>query len=575
MHSEFESGSSALASDERRLVKGKRQCGPLILAAMFLVLTARAQSPTSTANQPEDGGDKLSLAPHDLQQQAVAIAPKRSEDADPNLKLRIQTMEAAVGPTPRSPSFSEALQLWKQCKGDVAAQSHKVAKSIQEKMENYRKELRKVTEISKEDRMTRWDANDAAKKVVEAGMRTFLDGGSDYIEETDDLARLYRALDSEADSILHTGFPCDGKVDAKTRVDFAGFDVAPDDETIIADELPDSEGVLDADMPAEGVETPQPTPATVSNASPSKKERHRRSDAEEADALESYSVGVAIRKADTHEIVGSGTIIGKDVILTCAHVVGKGQHERYEVLSEQSGAPDRIYPLGERVTVGRYWSLTRNWLDYALFNVEAAGDNKEKISKYVRPRKVSLAPMQRGNSIYFSGYPQDEAKRCTATGRIVYPFQSEQNGADLAAFFGDYYNRGTEELYKHYYDEFSKCYKKDGFFYCLVRRVGMSEDQPVHGVEIEGSPGDSGSPVFSWEQRKLIGIMIGGRGNSPSRPAIWSDMHFVLPLGPVIKQLKGNQSLAKLKERYGIEVDAQPRKPIPISSSLAKLTLTQ
>ena len=267
---------------------------------------------------------------------------------------------------------------------------------------------------------------------------------------------------------------------------------------------------------------------------------------------------VGIANGEGTEPFASGTIIGENLVLTCAHQVVRPSRDgvqnpplnKLRILISYELPADRDYP-GYTVNVkdvlfaGVAESEAGPPLDFALLEIDAPPG-----TKLPAPMPITTEAIEAEQAFFVIGHPNKMPMRVSDGARVLYPnsitpekfleLEAHITGSvdetrarnDLLASFRQAYRpvevqgKATEEY--------------------RFRLGGMS----AIGAICNTSHGNSGGPAVLRDEARMFGILISGMPDAPSPyQAGWGRHETLLPIRPVIEQIDTYSAKPNAKER--------------------------
>jgi len=276
---------------------------------------------------------------------------------------------------------------------------------------------------------------------------------------------------------------------------------------------------------------------------------------------------VAIAVKGRADPIGTGTLIGKNLILTCGHVFTENptDHEVWFGHEETSKGrlPKRAFPISAVVFKGKAETALRDsTLDYVLVEIGLDPDGKDCATYKYRRLPLTTAACHIDDSVYVIGHPRGGLRTIHDNARIHFPFRlaglrkaglDARVRAEIEAFVNDKYGSGPQRdrMLEELYQDYQESFVKDGPDFRYVHELRG----PAIGIDSDTYGGDSGAPTLlrrgSGRAVGLIGILVGGAAQSVAR-ATWLTHEVVLPITEVISQL--NTQVANWQTRYSVTV---------------------
>lgn len=281
-------------------------------------------------------------------------------------------------------------------------------------------------------------------------------------------------------------------------------------------------------------------------------------------------VAVALRGRSTP--VATGVLVGKDLVLTAAHVFGDDEAQDFDVWFDfentSNGAlPPKAFPIKKLVFEGQpVAGLTDMSLDFALVEIGphvAPGQQPRTCAQmnYV-PLPLTSVQSFRDDKVYVIGHPKGFYRTIHDNAKILFPYLLSERrktalDADVESKIPDYVaqvetdvsKRREKELLE--LDDYRGSFKKVPEGYKYVNR-GLG---PAIGVDTDTFPGDSGAPALlrrgAGTADGVIGVFIGGLSESVN-VASWQYHEVILPIREVITQL--NEQLPNWGTTYEVVI---------------------
>ena len=269
----------------------------------------------------------------------------------------------------------------------------------------------------------------------------------------------------------------------------------------------------------------------------------------------------AVAIAINNKPIGSGTLIGDQVVLTCRHGIDNvfndqgtvrpnfsidvwcdfdfnGQEkipkESFEVEKILWSGQQAADPDGNNIEIDNVKAL-----DFLLLKLKQTPSD----SKYIRPALSLRSPLQ-NEPVYVVGYPKGNPCTIHDNARILFPFRvSEYTYNKLRLkVFGEMVNRHRrfdlpDELNdrRDYMANFENCYVKFGSHYY---HYSLNWKTPLHAISSDTFVGNSGSGTFSKATNNLIGVFIkGGSETGDANRAGWQHHEVCIPITEIIRQV--------------------------------------
>ena len=290
---------------------------------------------------------------------------------------------------------------------------------------------------------------------------------------------------------------------------------------------------------------------------------------------------VAIVKKDRSKPLGSGVLIGKDIVLTCKHNIDERSADSFETsdyvvwfdFEERRWPPPTPSPVKSdcwppptpTVKYACREIYRSKELDFVLLEIRpnTAPDNDQPA-----PLKLSKTRVDRWTPIVLVGYPDGNQRQVHDDAWVLYPHElrSDQERGKLESQIAkesvDWTEEGMVEDKKakglmaarDFLDDNYEKDQTDGI-YRYTRY-----HQPTIGAVCDTFEGDSGAPAVLRETGKLIGILYRGLPDIPGQTASTDERkpsisgspgtryhELILPITAILAELQKHEP--ELKER--------------------------
>lgn len=237
---------------------------------------------------------------------------------------------------------------------------------------------------------------------------------------------------------------------------------------------------------------------------------------------------VAIVRVGTDGPLGSGVVVGKNLVLTCAHNIKLHRADSFATSEYDVWFDYEERLFSSALTPVKYQSqevYRSKELDFVLLEIQPlqGPDLSER-----KPIPLSTIRVERWTPIFLVGHPQGIRRMVHDGAWVLFPYEltNEERGqvqSELATQLVDWTEQGEVNAKKE------KGFMKAKDFmernYGLFQNGGsvsyryMNEGKPSIGAECDTFSGDSGAPALLRETGKLIGMLYKGMPDIPGQTA--------------------------------------------------------
>ena len=286
--------------------------------------------------------------------------------------------------------------------------------------------------------------------------------------------------------------------------------------------------------------------------------------------LGSYTAGNS-----SYQPVGSGVIIGKNLMLTCRH--------NYQLVNfkPQGKAFTYGHLLGRRPFIGVVKKVIYDSSEYDFMLLEFEVKQRGDSTPDHRTPILQNVELQPGTGLSTWGFPNGGGLSQSLNSQIVFPYEiyysnermrniKVQNLAidmahNLLSGEGwDHFSKlaSSGETKTDILEFLNESYTKDDdrrdrllFRPNLSRRHKPPEFFPVMACNPDTKPGDSGGPVLSLSHQSLVGILRGSRqdlgAGTLEHGATTSYYEVVIPISVIVKELDGG--VPGWRRKFGVK----------------------
>jgi hypothetical protein len=270
---------------------------------------------------------------------------------------------------------------------------------------------------------------------------------------------------------------------------------------------------------------------------------------------------VAIGRIGSDVPVGSGVLIGRNLVLTCRHNIPANAARSFKT-SERDvwfNYEERVWPPQLKTVKYDCREVYRSpKLDFSLLEIQPK-DPSDMVEQ--QPISISTTRVPRWTPIFLVGYPQGIRRTVHDGSWVLFPSEllsKQERGeiqAEIASDFVDWTDAGGVEVKTEMGLMKAAEFMED--HYGAVRSDDEasyqyeSEGQPSMGAECDTFRGDSGAPAILRETGGLIGILYKGLDDIPGQTAATSERkpsiygvagpkyhEMILPIGPIVAELQ-------------------------------------
>lgn len=284
---------------------------------------------------------------------------------------------------------------------------------------------------------------------------------------------------------------------------------------------------------------------------------------------------VAIARKGSSDAIGSGSLIGNNLILTCAHVFPDDDDVQnyevwfdYERTSVDPQPQTRKFPIKKLVYQQVPAGSEETPLDVMLLELGVDGAGKTSQEYGFKPLPLTKIECRLDDPVYVIGHPRGNVRTVHDNARIIFPHRSKGSTkadidarvrAEILAFVGSMTTDSAERQrnQKLLLDRYEASFVKEeatGFFRYVNPVRG-----PAIGIDTDTYAGDSGAPTFlrrgSGSGEGIIGVFVGGAVQGAEKAGFLTH-EVVLPISEVLQVLDTDPSLGNWKATYAVNVQA-------------------
>ncbi len=251
-------------------------------------------------------------------------------------------------------------------------------------------------------------------------------------------------------------------------------------------------------------------------------------------------------------------LVAKDAALTAAHCLQQylatelEVRFNYEQKLDDTFLPAKSYQIDSVIARGRAPEAGERPIDYALLKLKAnsgqsAGDDWPI-------QCLGADRVHRGDPIYVVGHPYGDPRSVADNAVVLFPFRAvgkeydalkfiveaeasqDPQGSSLLQSFLESYRPKPLASGETFYEQYSKRWQ-----------------QPTFAADCDTYAGNSGSPAYSRQNHRVVGILIDGEPDQPEayRPG-WRRHEAILPITLVLEQLQDLDEWKALEGRCAL-----------------------
>lgn len=272
-------------------------------------------------------------------------------------------------------------------------------------------------------------------------------------------------------------------------------------------------------------------------------------------------IGKYVNKHRDPQIICTGMLIGKNLVLTARHCLQHDQQDssssffkRYEMRVsfdfERDGKLDQMARQNEEIveiiSTGRAASDTLPELDFALLKIKGTPETKTQFlhgsPPVPRSRQLCMSTrtLHRGDPVYKIGHPGGIPRSVIDNGRVLFPFVADE--ASMNAMTVDVYaeifelGKVASNDAKDLLLQWINSYRPE-----LDRYEHFSDvwgGSPTLGLELDTSGGNSGGPVFNRRSHYVVAVFTKGqRDDDRPRVPSWQEHEAALPVQAILDHM--------------------------------------
>ena len=237
----------------------------------------------------------------------------------------------------------------------------------------------------------------------------------------------------------------------------------------------------------------------------------------------------------------SGVLIARDFVLTNQHcITGFFINDLrvrfdYEERIDGSTLPTRTLPVVAQLPMT---ASERSGFDFAVLQVGSDADGNHAGELYP-VQCLSLSRVRRDDALYLIGHPLGDPRTVHDNTFVYFPFRvTELELTELEIAVRNEFIGADDEFER--LEEFRQSYRlrNDGAQPVYENFSLRWRSQPTIGVDSDTFHGNSGSPAYSRDTHKVIGILFDGEDDVDDPWSVgWSAHEAVLPIAVVVHRL--------------------------------------
>lgn len=256
--------------------------------------------------------------------------------------------------------------------------------------------------------------------------------------------------------------------------------------------------------------------------------------------------------------IGSGALVGEDLILTCAHCIKEPPDDMhvlfdYVQIRREGASEATSCPVVEVVWNGHKSKRPPGLspLDLALIRIGPDSNGRSACASHPILR-ITTDQASAGERIYVIGHPTGKPKVVHDDACVLFPY--ELGGAayqEIRALVSA--ERALDQEAGIVLKDFEENYVKDsdGVYHYLCQ---ADDGEPRIGANCDTFHGDSGAPVCDRSGHEIIGILCAGQDDLDEPwTAGWARHERILPSTEVVKHL--DSALPDWRKRFGAKVN--------------------
>ena len=261
-----------------------------------------------------------------------------------------------------------------------------------------------------------------------------------------------------------------------------------------------------------------------------------------------HAVAIVERGAD---LQGSGVIIGRNLILTCLHVVDLFDADQLEVWLDYERGVDGIHKKMRVFSVDKIvWKGEKEEgsnddpLDFALLEIGKDREGKLLSELGIHSQAaISTANVRREDPIYVVGHPQGRPRMVHDNAFVLFPFRlrSEKDLIKLRMLTcGENMHKLPKEEIDEILKQIEDSYRKRVISpqKTIYENYSVKHGNPAIGADCDTFHGNSGSAAYHRKTNAVIGILYAGeKDQNQAYTAGWRRHEAILPIVKIVEQL--------------------------------------